>query len=238
MAKKKNDMIANDVDPKTHLVKSEIKYIDPEKLIPYKFNARKHQSEIEILANIMLKVGFPDSQAIEVDKDMVIIKGHGRRLAAMKAGLKEVPYQVRDMSEKLARAYRIADNRISDLSGWDYDVLQMECINLKELDVDLNDFGFQDMGFDEPAVDDTETVVVDEDEITETTPVTTVEIEEDHPKTYKLGDHVIALKAVPEIINTLVVNDDDYFVLCSDVEDFREIIAQWEERTGEIAKKV
>lgn len=234
-------MIANDVDPKTHLVKSEIKHIDPEKLIPYKFNARKHQSEIEILANIMLQVGFPDSQAIEVDKNMVIIKGHGRRLAAMKAGLKEVPYQVRDMSEKLARTYRIADNRISDLSGWDYDVLQMECINLKEMDVDLNDFGFQDMGFDEPSYEDTETVVIDEDEIIEKTPITidnTVDTSVPLPTTYRLDNHVIFLKAIPEIVNTLVADEDDYFVVCNDPNDFENIISQWEERTGKKRKKV
>lgn len=143
------DKLPKDVDRKTYLVKGKIQYIDPAKLIPYEYNARKHQSELEYLCNIIKRVGFPDAKAIEVDKNMVIINGHGRRLAAMKLGMKEVPYLIRDMPEEEARAYRIADNRISDLSGWDYDVLQSEFMELKEMDIPLEDLGFQDMGFDD-----------------------------------------------------------------------------------------
>ena len=177
MAKKK-ELIANDVDKDTLHVNAEIQYIDPNELIPYEYNARKHQSEVDYLANIMKKVGFPKSKAIEVDKNMVIINGHGRRLAAMKAGIKSVPYMVRDMSDELARAYRISDNRISDLSGWDYDVLQSEFMDLKALDIPLEDLGFQDMGFDDTFIDtgadedDADTVIIDE----------TVEEEEEEPQ--------------------------------------------------------
>ena len=35
MAKKKDDMIAYDLDPETGLVKGKTEYIDPELLIPY-----------------------------------------------------------------------------------------------------------------------------------------------------------------------------------------------------------
>ena len=185
-----------DMDKDTLLVKSKVQYIDPAKLIPYEYNARKHNTEIEYLTNIIKKVGFPDAKAIEVDRNMVIINGHGRRLAAIKAGMTKVPYIIRDMSEELARTYRIADNRISDLSGWDYDVLQMEFMELKELDIPLEDFGFQDMGFgdefDEDEGKPTDTVIIDEE---------TLPIEEEAPvevpvKTnvkrgdiYILGDH-------------------------------------------------
>lgn len=177
MAKKKDDMIAYDLDPETGLVKGKTEYIDPELLIPYEYNARKHQSEIEKLCNIMKKVGFPDAKAIEVDKNLVIINGHGRRLAAMKLGMKKVPYIIRDMSDKLARTYRIADNRISDLSGWDFDNLQIETMELKEMDVPLEDFGFDDMSFDDSygdteGDDGAETVIIDE----------TVEEEEEEPQ--------------------------------------------------------
>lgn len=238
MAKKKDDMVAYDLDPKTRLVKAKVEYIDPELLIPYKYNARKHQSEIEKLCNIMKKVGFPVAKAIEVDKNLVIINGHGRRLAAMKLGMKQVPYIVRDMSDKLARTYRIADNRISDLSGWDFDVLQIETMELKGMDVPLEDFGFEDMGFDEP-VDDTETVVIDEDEVTERIPQP-INIENDdtvQTKTYHLGAHTIMLNAVPAIINRLVDDDEPCIVICSEVNDFNTIVKTWEEIKGEIAKK-
>ena len=69
MAKKRTP---KDVDTKSHLVKGKIDYIEPEKLIPYEYNARKHQSEIDYLCNLIKMVGFPDAKAIEVDKNMVI----------------------------------------------------------------------------------------------------------------------------------------------------------------------
>ena len=238
MAKK---LIAKDVDKNTLLVKGEVRYIDPEKLIPYKYNARKHQSEIDNLCNIIKTVGFPDAKAIEVDKNMVIINGHGRRLAAMKLGMKEVPYVVRDMSEELARTYRIADNKISDMSGWDFDILEMEYKDLKKMNIPLDDFGFQDMGFDETLFNTpTETVVIDEDEVT-SKPITvdnTFDADAPKPRTYKLGNHMISLKAVPEIVDTLIADNDDYHIVCSDLDDFNAIIKMWEERTGNIAKKM
>ena len=194
MAKKKEEH-PKDMDEDTLLVKSKVQYIDPAKLIPYEYNARKHNTEIEYLTNIIKKIGFPDAKAIEVDKNLVIINGHGRRLAAIKAGMKKVPYIIRDMSDELARTYRIADNRISDLSGWDYDVLQMEFMELKELDIPLEDLGFQDMGFDD-AFDNTgedepvDTVVID-DEVTKEEPEPEVPLTTNVKRgdIYVLGDH-------------------------------------------------
>lgn len=173
---KKDTASPKDVNKDTLLVEGKIGYIEPEKLIPYEYNARKHQSEVDYLCNLIKMVGFPDAKAIEVDRNMVIINGHGRRLAAMKAGMKKVPYLIRDMPEETARAYRIADNKISDMSGWDYDLLQSEYMDLKELDIPLDDLGFQDMGFDDTYIDteaeDADTVIIDE----------TVEEEEEEPQ--------------------------------------------------------
>ena len=235
MAKKSS---AKDVDKKTLLVKGKVDYIDPEKLIPYEYNARKHQSEIDYLCNLIKKVGFSDAKAIEVDKNMVIINGHGRRLAAIKAGMKEVPYVIRDMTDEEARTYRIADNKISDMSGWDFDILEMEYKDLKKMDIPLEDFGFQDMGFDEITFEPpTETVVIDEDEVTG--PIAQdFEIKTEFPKAYRLGNHTIFFKTVPEIVNTLINDDEGCVAMCSDPDDFNTIIKMWEERTGEVAKKV
>lgn len=234
MAKKR---APKDVDNKSHLVKGKIDYIEPEKLIPYEYNARKHQSEIDYLCNLIKMVGFPDAKAIEVDKNMVIINGHGRRLAAMKLGMEKVPYLVRDLPEEVARAYRIADNKISDLSGWDYDLLQMEYTDLKELDIPLDDLGFQDMGFTETFEDDdTETVVIEDDEVT--TPIdTNTDVVSEETPVYKLGDHTIRV-AAPEEIVKLLIEGGGYDVVCSDTHDFWEIISKWEDTTGGKKKKM
>lgn len=132
--------------------KIKIVYKDPAKLIPYDKNARTHDSEIEFLCNSIKAHGFDASHAIGVDKNMVIIHGHGRRLAAMKLGMKEVPVVVRDdLSEEQVMAFRLADNKVGDMSGWDFDLLDQELACLRDMDFDMSQFGFEDFSsFDEP----------------------------------------------------------------------------------------
>jgi hypothetical protein len=125
--------------------KIKVVYKNPADLIPYSNNARTHDSELEFLCNSIKEHGFDISHAIGVDKDMVIIHGHGRRLAALKLGMKEVPVVVRDdLSEEQVMAYRLADNKVSDMSGWDFDLLDQELAFLKDMDVDMTQFGFED----------------------------------------------------------------------------------------------
>ena len=77
---------------------------------PYALNAKKHPEEqIERLARAIKTTGW--DQPIVVDKDGVIIKGHGRRLAALHLGLSKVPVIVRDdLTKEQADAARISDN--------------------------------------------------------------------------------------------------------------------------------
>lgn len=144
--------------------KIKVIYKDPAKLIPYDKNARTHDSEIEFLCNSIKAHGFDASHAIGVDKNMVIIHGHGRRLAAMKLGMKEVPVVVRDdLSEEQVMAFRLADNKVGDMSGWDFDLLDQELAFLKEMDFDMTQFGFEDFSqFEGPEDDDEE--ILDESE--------------------------------------------------------------------------
>lgn len=132
--------------------KIKVIYKDPGELIPYSKNARTHDSEIEFLCNSIKAHGFDASHAIGVDRNMVIIHGHGRRLAAMKLGMKEVPVVVRDdLTDEQVTAFRLADNKVSDMSGWDFDLLDQELAFLKDMDFDMTQFGFEDFSrFNEP----------------------------------------------------------------------------------------
>ena len=59
----------------------DIEYIKPSELIPYSKNAKKHPAEqIRLIANSIREFGF--QQPIVVDKDNVVIVGHGRLLAS------------------------------------------------------------------------------------------------------------------------------------------------------------
>ena len=89
----------------------------------------------------MLKHGI--DQPIVVDEDGVIIKGHGRRLAALDAGFDEFPVVVhRGLSEDEKRSVRIADNQVALLSGWNVELLASELGQLNAAGFDMTLVGF------------------------------------------------------------------------------------------------
>lgn len=114
------------------------------KIVPYERNPRTHpEQQIKLLAQLMTKYGV--DQPIVVDENGVILKGHGRRLAAIEAGLKEFPV-VRHvgLTDEGKRAIRIADNQVALLSGWDDELLKMEITELQAHGFDLPMLGFSD----------------------------------------------------------------------------------------------
>lgn len=106
---------------------------NPDELIPYKLNSKIHDTnQVKRIMKSIQDFGF--DQPIVVDVDGVIIKGHGRRLAAIELGLKAVPVLIRDdLTPEQIRAARLADNRVA-ISGIDTDLLQEE---LASLDFDM-----------------------------------------------------------------------------------------------------
>lgn len=107
---------------------------DIEKIIPYENNVKIHdQKQIEKIAESIRRFGW--DQPIVVDKNGVIIKGHGRTLAAKHLGLDKVPVLVRDdLTEDQVKAARIADNRVA-MGDIDTEMLQEE---LRKIDLDLS----------------------------------------------------------------------------------------------------
>lgn len=133
---------------------------------PYPKNAKKHpEKQIIQVANSIKEFGF--NQPIVIDKEGVIIVGHGRYEASKHLGLTEVPVIVADLTDEQARAYRLADNKLNE-SGWEMDLVIEE---LKELSLPL----FELTGFDRDLLLEAEP---EDDEIPEVPEV---------PKT-KLGD--------------------------------------------------
>lgn len=97
---------------------------------------------MEAVARSISAYGF--RQPIVVDKDGVIVVGHTRWKAAQKLGLPEVPvHTATDLTPEQARAYRIADNRLNEIAEWDADLLPLELEDLKALDIDPVDLGFE-----------------------------------------------------------------------------------------------
>lgn len=83
---------------------------------------------------------------ILVDREGRIIAGHGRFLAAQQLGWKEVPtIALEHLSEDQVKAFRIADNRLTEISEWDDHLLaeQLKELSLVELDFNLETIGFE-----------------------------------------------------------------------------------------------
>lgn len=99
---------------------------------PYDKNPRLNDGAVTAVAESIKAYGF--NSPIIVDKDGVIICGHTRWKAAQQLGLEEVPVIVAShLTKKQAKAYRIADNKTSDLSIWDNKLLLEELEDLDDL---------------------------------------------------------------------------------------------------------
>lgn len=118
----------------------EIKEVPIKKLIPYARNAKIHtEVQVENIANSIEQFGW--KQPIVIDKDGVVIVGHGRLMAAEQLKLKTVPCVVADdLTEEEVKAYRIADNKANE-SEWDFKLLRKELEDLKDFNIDMSDFG-------------------------------------------------------------------------------------------------
>lgn len=119
-----------------------ITYKKTNDLIPYARNARKHSdAQVTQIAASIQEFGF--NAPIAVDKNNVVIYGHGRLLAAKKLGLETVPtVSLEHLTENQRKAYILADNQIALNSTWDDAFLQLELTELKESEYDLNKIGF------------------------------------------------------------------------------------------------
>lgn len=135
----------------------EILYIKTNLLKPYEKNPRKNDGAVEYVANSIEEFGF--KVPIVVDKNNVIVAGHTRYKAAKKLGLKEVPVIVaNDLSDEQIKAFRLADNKVSEKAEWDFDLLNTELDDIIDFDMEL--FGFEDA-----LQDDAEEAVEDEFEV-------------------------------------------------------------------------
>lgn len=122
-------------------MKYETKKVD--ELIPYENNPRNNDKSVEYVANSIKEFGF--KVPIVIDKNNVIVAGHTRLEACKRLGIKEVPCVVADdLTDEQVKAFRLADNKVSEFSKWDFDLLTDE---LKDLDINMEDFGF-DLDFD------------------------------------------------------------------------------------------
>ena len=117
----------------------ELEFLKTDSLIPYENNPRVNDGAVRFVANSIKEFGF--QVPIVIDKNGVIIAGHTRLKAAKLLRMSEVPcIRAANLSDKQVKAYRIADNSVSEVSTWDESLLKLE---LEGIDFDFSDFGLK-----------------------------------------------------------------------------------------------
>jgi hypothetical protein len=110
-------------------------------LAPYERNPRDNADAVESVANSIESFGF--LVPIIIDPDNVIIAGHTRLEAAQSLGLTEVPcIRTSHLTEAQINAFRIIDNKVSELARWDFDLLSGEISALADSGINFANYGF------------------------------------------------------------------------------------------------
>src|SRR3954471_7340987 len=82
-------------------------------------NPRLHNNkQVKQIANSIRTFGF--NVPVLINRDGQVIAGHGRLLACKQLGITEVPaISLEHLSESQAKAFLIADNRLTEIAEWD-----------------------------------------------------------------------------------------------------------------------
>ena len=142
----------------------EVRNISIDEIKPYENNPRRIGPEaVKAVAASIREFGF--KVPVVIDDDMVIVTGHTRVLAARELGMHEVPcIVVDDLTPEQIRAFRLADNKVSELTNWDIDRLAVELEELSEIEIDMTSLGFSLNVGDTPMFENEE---IDTDEYSE-----------------------------------------------------------------------
>lgn len=135
----------SDFDLSSMLEGLQIELVATAGLIPYARNSKKHADwQIDKIAASMKEFGW--TQPILIDRDGVIIAGHGRLMAAQKLGLDKVPtIRLEHLTDAQRKALVIWDNRSAEIgTEWDVEFLRVELEDLKDSGFDLELTGFDE----------------------------------------------------------------------------------------------
>src|SRR6201993_3072808 len=118
-----------------------VEFLPINSVAPYPRNPRTHpEANVAKLVASIKEFGW--TTPILVDEENAILAGHGRLLAARALLMPQVPcLRIPGLSSAQKRAYRLADNRLTLDSDWDFEALRLELANL---DCDLALTGFNE----------------------------------------------------------------------------------------------
>lgn len=168
--------------------------------VMYENNPRKNDEAVKYVAESIKNFGFKNP--IIIDKDNVIVAGHTRLKAARKLKMETVPCIVADdLTPEQIKAFRLADNKVSEFATWDDDLLAIELADITG--IDMTDFGFSIGGVDVGA----------DDTYTNKTDIPQYEVRGERPDISMLYDDTKAKELCQEIEMADIPDDVKKFLL-------------------------
>lgn len=127
----------------------EVVYKPIDEIMPYARNPRKNDYAVDNVAASIKEFGFKVPIIIAANGE--IIAGHTRLKAAIKLGMTEVPtICATDLSSDQVKAFRLADNKVSEVAQWDAELLSIELGELGDIGFDMEQFGFECIDEEQP----------------------------------------------------------------------------------------
>lgn len=127
-----------------------IEYVSTDQLAPFARKLRIHKKkDIAALAGAIQTFGF--LVPVLIDQDAKIVSGSGRVEAARQLGMAQVPcIRVTHLNADTLRVFRIAENQLGLLAGWDNEALGLELQDLSGIDLG---FSLEITGFSAAKID-------------------------------------------------------------------------------------
>lgn len=117
-------------------------------IVPYERNARHNEKAIPVVAESIREFGLRGTIGLESRENPVIVFGHTRVAACKSLGWDEIPDEkieyCDDLTEEQIKAFRLADNRTSEVATWNKALLKSEIASLGgKLDMSRFEFDFK-----------------------------------------------------------------------------------------------
>ncbi len=143
-------MVNKVIDVSTQVQPLAVTYVSPMEVKPYRNNPKKHsEKQVTQLINSIKEFRF--NNPVLIDENNELIAGHGRLLAAQHLHLEKIPaIYLTHLTQAQKKAYRIADNKLTENGEWDIDLLKLELKDIEKLDLNLN---LDLTGFDNQEID-------------------------------------------------------------------------------------
>ena len=131
-------------------VLSQIVEVPITQLVPYAHNARSHSdAQLAVIGQSLQAFGWMNP--VLVGDNDEIIAGHGRVEAARRLEHSTVPVlRIGGLTPDQVRAYRLADNRIAELAGWDTEILAIELQHITSVDIGCS---IETLGWNMPEIE-------------------------------------------------------------------------------------